>query len=154
MRSIEITPIARMTRTLAPGHADVRALVDVMAAAHPAWRGGIDPAAAFVAISDAWVPVAGGALVVAGGGETRASRLCVVPGRRGEYLGATLLDALEAVARERGSARLRLDASALRLGDELPHARCGFTLGPPDAGDAEPWIEKDLRADPPLHPGP
>jgi hypothetical protein len=149
VRRIEIAPRARMTRLLEPGHADVRALLDVMASAQPAWRGSgagwrVDPAAAFVVIYDAGAPVAGGALL--GAGVAHASQLCVVPGRLGEYLGAALLDTLEALARDRGDARLRLDSSAFLLGDELPHARCGYAIGPPYAGDAdvEVWAEKDL----------
>jgi len=151
VRWIELAPTERMTRMLEPGHADVRSLLGAMASAHPAWHGSsagrsVDRAGTFVAIYDAWAPVAGGALVDAGEGEARASRLCVVPGRLGEHLGATLLDTLEAVARDRGSARLRLDSSAFGLGDELPLARCGYAIGPPHAGDAEVegWAEKEL----------
>jgi len=150
VRWIEIAPTARMTRMLEPGHTDVGSVLGAMASAHPAWRGSghgwnVDPAATFVVIYDSWAPVAGGALVDAGG-ETRASQLCVVPGRLGEHLGATLLDTLEAVARDRGSARLRLDSSAFLLGDELPHARCGYAIGPAHAGDAdiEVWADKAL----------
>ena len=150
--SIEIAPTPRITRALEPGHADVGALLGAMAAAHPAWRGSgagwnLDPAATVVVIYDAWAPVAGGALLDAGGAAARASQLCVVPERRGEGLGATLLDTLEALARDRGSARLRLDCTAFLLGDdELPHARCGYAIGPPYAGDAdiEVWAEKEL----------
>jgi hypothetical protein len=151
VRWIEIAPTSYMTRVLAPGHADVRALLGAMAAAYPAWRGSgagwnVDPAATFVVISDAGAPVAGGALVDAGGGESRASQLCVVPQRLGEYFGATLLDTLEAVARDQGATRLRLDSSAFLLGEALPHARCGYAISPAYAGDADAdvWAEKDL----------
>ena len=154
VRWIEIAPTACPTRTLPPDHTDVRDLLGAMAAAHPAWRGSgagwsVDPGATVVAIYDAGAPVAGGALTGAGGGTARASPLCVVPQRRGEYLGAMLLDALEAVARDLGSHRLRLDSSAFLLGDdELPLARCGYAPGPPYDGDAdvEVWAEKDLAA--------
>ena len=151
VRSIEIVPTAWVTRVLEPGHADVRALLAAMASAHPAWRGSgagwsVDPAAAFVTVYDAGAPVAGGGLVDAGGGTLRAAPLCVVPARRDEYHGAALLDTLEALARDRGAARLRLDSSAFLLGDELPDARCGYAIGPPYAGDAdvEVWAEKAL----------
>ncbi len=152
VRSIEIAAATRTTRALAPTDADVRSLHGAMAAADPAWGGSgsgrsVDRAATFVVISDAGVPVAGAALLDAGGGgETCASQLCVVPGRLGEYFGVTLLDALEAVARERGCARLRLDSSALLLGEELPLARCGYAIGRACAGDADDdvWAEKDL----------
>ena len=150
VRSIQIAPTARMTRMLDPDHADVRSLLGAMASAHPTWRGSgagwsVDPAATCVVIYDTWAPVAGGALIDAGG-ETRAAQLCVVPQRRGEFFGATLLDALEAVARDRGSARLRLDSTAFLLADELPHARCGYTIGPAYTGDAdvEAWAAKHL----------
>jgi len=151
VRSIEIAPTPRMTRALEPGHADALTLLDTMASAHPAWRGSgagwsVDPAATFAVIYDAWAPVTGGALLDAGGGEARAAQLCVVPERGGEGFGVTLLDTLEALARDQGSARLRLDCTAFLLGDELPHARCGYAVGPPYAGDAdvEVWAEKEL----------
>lgn len=151
VRSIEIAPTPHATRALDPGHEDVGSLLGAMASAHPAWRGSgagwsVDPAATFAVIYDAGAPVAGGALLDAGGGEARASRLCVVPGRRGEGFGVTLLDTLEALARDHGAARLRLDSTAFLLGDELPHARCGYAVGPVYAGDAdvEVWAEKAL----------
>ena len=151
VRWIEIAPIARMTRALDPGHADVGSLLGAMASAHPAWRGSgagwsVDPAATFAVIYDAGAPVAGAALLDAGGGEARTSQHCVVPGRRGEGFGVTLVDTLEALARDQGAARLRMDSSAFLLGDELPHARCGYVIGPPYDGDAdvEVWAEKEL----------
>ena len=77
VRSIEIARTPRMTRALEPGHADAVTLLGAMASAHPAWRGSgagwsVDPAATFVVIYDAWAPVAGGALLDAGGGAARA----------------------------------------------------------------------------------
>lgn len=152
IRSIEITPTAHVTKALEPGHADVRALLGVMATAHPAWRGSgagwtPDPAATFVVIYEAGTPVAGGALSPASGaGAARASQVCVVPVRRGAYLGAALLDTLEAVARGQGAAALRLDSSAFLLGDELPLTRCGYAIEPAYAGsaDVEVWAEKEL----------
>ena len=88
VRRIEIAPTAHVTSMREPGHADVRALLGVMASTHPAWRGSgagwsVDPAATFVTIYDAGAPVAGGALVDGGHGEMHASQLCVVP-QRGE----------------------------------------------------------------------
>jgi GNAT superfamily N-acetyltransferase len=153
VRSIEIVATAHVTRALEPSHPDVGALLGAMATAHPAWRasgagGAPDRAATFVIIYEAGAPVAGGALSLspAAGGTTRASQVCVVPPQRGTYLGAALLDALEALARRHGSARLRLDSSAFLLGDELPLARCGFAIEPAHAGgaDVEVWAEKEL----------
>ena len=56
------------------------------------------------------------------------------------------LDTLEAVARDQGSARLRLDSSAFLLDAELPCERWGYAAGPAYAGDADVgvWAEKDL----------
>lgn len=81
-----------------------------MSSAYPAWRGNgegwnVDPAASFVAIYDVGEPVAGAALTHAGDGVTYASPLCLVPERRRPELGAALLDALEAVAREQRAIR-------------------------------------------------
>jgi GNAT superfamily N-acetyltransferase len=124
-----------------------------MATAHPAWRGSgagwtPDPAATFVVIYEAGTPVAGGALSPASArdGPARASQVCVAPDRRGAYLGAALLDTLEALARGQGAARLRLDSSAFLLGDELPLTRCGYAIEPAYAvgADVEVWAAKEL----------
>jgi GNAT superfamily N-acetyltransferase len=137
--SIEIAPTVHEIRTLDPGEADALQLVAVMASRHPHWRGGWtpDPKSTFVAVYDDGEPVAGAPLTDAG-----ATQICLA--RAG--FGTALLDALEAVARDRGAARLRLDSSAFLPGDELPYARYGYTVGPPYDGDAdvEVWAEKDL----------
>jgi hypothetical protein len=153
LRSIEISPTVHSTRLLEPSHPDVRDVLAAAASAHPAWRGSgagwnVDPAATFLVIYDGAEPVAGCALTDAGNGRTRASQLCLVAGRSSRCVGASLLDALEAAARDRGSARLRLDSSAFLLGDELPHAGWGYATGPAYAGDAdvEVWAEKNLDA--------
>jgi GNAT superfamily N-acetyltransferase len=152
VRSIEITPTAHVTRAREPGHADVRALLGVMATAHPAWRGSgagwtPDPAATFVVIYESGAPAAGGALSPApASGAARASQVCVAPDRRGAYLGAALLDTLEALARGQGAAALRLDSSAFLLGDALPLTRSGYAIEPAYAGgaDVEVWAAKEL----------
>ncbi len=153
--SIEIAPIAATTRALEPGHPDAQALLAAVSSAQPAWRGSgegwsVDSAATFVTVYDEAEPVAGAALMDAGAGVARASQLCLVPQRRRREFGAALLDALEAVARERRAIRLRLDSSAFLLGDDLPHARYGYAVGPPYEGDTdvEVWTEKELPARP------
>jgi GNAT superfamily N-acetyltransferase len=131
VRSIEISPIAYSTRIVAPS-----------ADAPTADRG-----ATVVAMHDAAGPVAGAALADAGGGVALASQLWVDGDPRDGSLGAALLDTLEALARDRGSDRLRLHASVFLLGDAVPYERCGYGIGPEYAGDpdAEIWAEKDLR---------
>jgi hypothetical protein len=137
--SIAVAAMALDARTLDPSDADARKLLASMAASHPHWRGGwtADPASTFVALYDGGEPVAGAALT-----DTGAAQLCLI--RAG--FGAPLLDALEAVARDRGAARLRLDSSAFLYGEELPHVRYGYVVGPPYEGDAdvEVWAERDL----------
>ena len=153
--SIDISPTVHTARTLAPAHPDASELLGAMASRHPAWRGGgagwnVDAGATFVAIYEGAGPVAGGALTDTSDGTTWASQLCVGPARLGLAVGAALLDTLEALARERGSARLRLDSSAFLLGDALPHDRYGYAIGPPYDGDpdVDVWAEKDMRAAP------
>jgi hypothetical protein len=135
--SIEIAPLSQHVQVLDPDHAEARRLLAAMQAAHPVWRGGWtpDPATTFVTVDD------GAGAVLADGGS--ASQICLVR----DDLGPALLDALEAVARDRGLARLRLDSSAFLFGDALPYARYGYEVGPPYDGDAdvEVWVEKDLR---------
>ena len=151
VRAIEIAPTVRTARILEPGDPDAQALVAGMSSAYPAWRGSgdgwsVDPAASFVAVYDEAEPVAGAALMDAGDGLACASQLCLVPERRRPEFGAALLDALEAVARERRAIRLRLRSGAFLLGDDLPHARYGYAIGPPYEGDTdvEVWTEKEL----------
>ena len=143
--AIEIRPTQHSARTLAADAADAESLLAAMRAAEPAWRGGwrVDPAATFVAVYDGGVPAAGAALTD-DGDMACASELCVAT--RGGGFGLALLDALEALARERGLARVRLDSSAFLFGEELPYARYGYAAGPPYEGDAdvEVWAEKTL----------
>lgn len=132
--SIEVRPV---THTVATG-SDPEPLLTAMQATYPVWRGGwrIDPQATFVTVDDG----AGAALTCADDGIAYAAQICLVR----KDLGPALLDALEAVARTSGSARLRLDSSAFL--HSLPHDRYGYVVGPPYDGDAdvEVWAEKDL----------
>jgi hypothetical protein len=137
--SIEIAPTAHPVRAFAPDHPDAMQLLGAMASAEPAWRGGwtADPAATFVVVYDGSGPVAGAS--VSDG--WLVTKICMLE----DGYGAALLDALEALARERGQTRVRLDSSAF-LGDWLPYARYGYEVGPPYEGDADVdvWAEKDL----------
>jgi hypothetical protein len=149
--SIEIAPTALPVRALEADHPDAMELLAAMASAYPVWRAGwtVDPAATFVAVYDATVPVAGAAITDGDDGLARASAVCLPSGQPG--YGAALLDALEAVARDRGHARLRLDQSAfLPLGDDLPYTPYGYVVGPPYDGDTDVdvWAEKDLSLPP------
>jgi hypothetical protein len=153
VRSIEIAATARTTSALDPQHPDAQALLAAVASAQPAWRGAgegwsVAPAATFVTVYDAADPVAGAALTGAGAGIARASQICLTATRHRSAFGAALLDALEALARERGAMRLRLDSSAFLLDDDLPHNRYGYAVGPPYEGDTdvEVWTEKELPA--------
>ena len=143
--SIEIAPTEHIACTREPGHADAQRLLDSMRSVYAAWRGGwnVDLAATFVVIYDEKAPVAGAA-VIDRGELACASELSVARG--GDGFGIALLDALEALARDRGAARLRLDSSAFLFGDELPLARYGYEVGPPYDGDADVdvWAEKEL----------
>jgi hypothetical protein len=148
VRSIEIAPIRPRAATLTPAHADAQALVAAMTAAYPAWQGSgegwdVDPHATFMVLYDGAEPAAGAATIDGGEGIARASQICITGGL---LFGAALLDVLEALAREGGFTRLRLDSTALLLSNELPYERFGFVVGPPYDGDAdvEVWAEKSL----------
>jgi hypothetical protein len=149
VRQIEIRPRLFAARTLKPTDPDARALLEVMIARHPAWQGGrgegwdVDPGATFVAVYDGGEPAAGAATIDAGEGIARASQICVTGG---SLTALALLDVLEALAREGGFARLRLESSAFLFSHELAYTRCGFETGPPYDGDAdvEVWTEKTL----------
>lgn len=105
-----------------------------------------DPGATVVDICDAGRAVAGATIADAGSGRAQAASFRFERELCGEGFGAALLDALEALARERGFARIRLDQSAFMLMFELPHERFGYTVGPPYDGDTdvEVWAEKEL----------
>ena len=136
--SIEIRPVPHTVVT----DADPERLLAQMRATYPAWHDGwrIDPRATFVTIDDA----AGAALTDLGDGVAQAAQVSLVD--RG--LGPALLDALEAIARERGFARLRLSSSAFLYGDDLPYERYAYVVGPAYDGDAdvEVWAEKELAS--------
>jgi GNAT superfamily N-acetyltransferase len=74
------------------------------------------------------------------------TRLFVVPGARGQGLGALLLDELEGAARARGLSRLRLDTRGDLVEARRLYARQGYTEVPPfSAGPyAEHWFAKAL----------
>jgi GNAT superfamily N-acetyltransferase len=83
-------------------------------------------------------------LLPAGLGEV--TRLFVVPGARGQGLGALLLDELEGAARARGLSRLRLDTRNDLVEARRLYARHGYAEVPPfSAGPySEHWFAKAL----------
>jgi GNAT superfamily N-acetyltransferase len=83
-------------------------------------------------------------LLPAGLGEV--TRLFVVPGARGQGLGALLLDELEGAARARGLSRLRLDTRGDLVEARRLYARHGYAEVPPfSAGPySEHWFAKAL----------
>jgi GNAT superfamily N-acetyltransferase len=83
-------------------------------------------------------------LLPAGLGEV--TRLFVVPGARGQGLGARLLDELESAARARGLTRMRLDTRGDLVEARRLYARHGYREVPPfSAGPySEHWFAKAL----------
>lgn len=76
------------------------------------------PHGGFVALYEGERPVAGGGIKRLAEGLGEVKRMYVVPDRRGRGLARALLTELEALARDLGYERLRLDTGA-----EQPHAR-------------------------------
>ncbi|HEX4691850.1 MAG TPA: GNAT family N-acetyltransferase [Solirubrobacteraceae bacterium] len=97
----------------------------------------------YVALLDGERPVAGGGLRPLGGRIAEVKRMYVMPDRRGEGLARRLLDELEALARDAGYERLRLDATGT-----LPrlYRSAGFHEIPDYNGNphASFWAEKPL----------
>jgi GNAT superfamily N-acetyltransferase len=83
-------------------------------------------------------------LLPAGLGEV--TRLFVVPGARGQGLGARLLDELEGAARARGLTRVRLDTRGDLVEARRLYARHGYReVSPFSAGPySEHWFAKAL----------
>lgn len=148
VRAIEVSVTRMPASVVEAGHPDVHALLGAMAAAFPVWRAGWEAEAdsTFVVLHEGDRPVAGAAIGNDEDGTATASRLCVVPDRRGQSLGASLLEALEGMALKGGSNQLRLDDSVFLIASEVPYARYGYVAGPPYDGDpdAPMWAIKDL----------
>jgi len=148
VRAIVIAASARTTRVLEPHDPDARTVREAMAAAFPVWRGGwnVRDDAQVVVLYHDGRPAAGAAIIDEGAGTAAASQLCVVPECRAQGLGAALLEALEAIALDRGFDRLRLDESAFLAASEVPHERFGYAVGPPYAGDTDVpvWAIKNV----------
>lgn len=149
VRAIEVSLTSIPASVVDAGHPDVHALLDAMAAAFPVWRAGwkVDAGSTFVVLYEGDRPVAGAAIGNNEDGTVTASRLCVAPNRRGQSLGASLLEALEGMALRGGSDELRLDGSVFLLASEVPYVRYGYSVGPPYDGDSDApiWAIKDLR---------
>jgi GNAT superfamily N-acetyltransferase len=87
-----------------------------------------------------------GGLRVLPAGLGEVTRLFVVPGARGQGLGALLLDELEGAARARGLSRLRLDTRSDLVEARRLYARHGYAeVSPFSAGPySEHWFAKAL----------
>jgi GNAT superfamily N-acetyltransferase len=97
----------------------------------------------YVALLEGERPVAGGGLRPLGGAIAEVKRMYVVSDRRGEGLARLLLDELETLARDRGYARLRLDATGTL---HRFYRSAGFEEIPDYNGNphASYWAEKPL----------
>ena len=149
IRRLEVSPSAHRSGVVRADHADARALLDAMAAFHPAWRPGwgVRPDADFVVVYDGERPIAGAEIGDEGRGTFTASRLCVAPNSPTDDAGSALLDLLEAVALDRGGDRLCLDGSVFLQSSAVPCRRHGYVGAPPYDGDADDsvWAERDIR---------
>jgi GNAT superfamily N-acetyltransferase len=97
----------------------------------------------YVALVEDDRPVAGGGLRPLGGGIAEVKRMYVVRDRRGEGLARRLLGELEALARDAGYARLRLDTTGTL---DRFYRSAGFHEIPDYNGNpyASFWAEKPL----------
>ena len=149
---LAVSPAASRSEVVRADHPDARALLDAMAALHPAWHAGWDvlPDTVLVVIHADGRAAAGAAIADVGRGMFAASRVCVQPAPDAGAAGAALLLVLESVALGRGGDRLRLDGSVFLHGATVPWERHGYVVGPPYAGDADDpvWVERDLRWEP------
>jgi putative acetyltransferase len=94
----------------------------------------------FVARDAAGYAVGCGALKLAAAGEAEVKRMFTRPEVRGQRVGAALLDAVTALAREKGVSRLLLEtgegegfAAAHRLYERSGFERCGAFFDYPDS---------------------
>jgi GNAT superfamily N-acetyltransferase len=97
----------------------------------------------YVALLEDERPVAGGGLRPLGDAIAEVKRMYVVPDRRGDGLARRLLGELEALARDSGFTRLRLDAAG---GLDRFYRSAGFEAIPDYNGNphATFWAEKAL----------
>ena len=136
----------RRVELVAATHPDAVGLTAARRAMYPHWAAGWDLGGdGFLVVYDVDRPVAGAAIRHGSDRISRASRLCGSDAG-GAFAGSALLDALEVLALEAGSTRLRLDSSALLEDAHIPWQRHGYVTGPPYDGDAdvEVWTERTL----------
>lgn len=128
-------------------HPDAVGLLAARRAAYPFWSAGweLGEGDEFVVVYVGGRPAAGAAIRHGPDGISRASRLCGTGGPDGA-VGSELLDALEALALDAGSTRLRLDASAFLDDAHIPWQQHGYVTGPPYDGnaDVDVWAERTL----------
>jgi ribosomal protein S18 acetylase RimI-like enzyme len=104
------------------------------------------PDASEYGLFDADQIVAFGQLIDRTAGRTHLARLIVHPRRRGEGLGALLLDRLIAEARSRGVSTVSLNVDPANLPAVSIYARAGFTEGrSPPREDGITALELALR---------
>lgn len=111
--------------------------------ARPGWR--LAPDDQFVVVHDRdGRPVAGAALGASHDGVLIARCLSATADASATHAGSALLDALEAVALDRGVDVLRLDGSTFFISDAVPYDRHGYQMMPPYDGDADAtvWAER------------
>lgn len=104
----------------------------------------------FIARDGAGRPVGMGALKVFDGDLAEVKRMYTLPKIRGQRVGVALLDAIEALAREKGVKTLKLETGnvpgfepAWRLYERGGFARCGAFLDYPDS-EYSAFYEKAL----------
>ena len=109
-----------------------------------------DDTTVFIARDETGRAVGMGALKRVDGDLAEVKRMYTLPGMRGQRIGAAVLDAIEALARETGIVTLKLETGnvagfepAWRLYERAGFRRCGAFLDYPDSGYSA-FFEKTL----------
>lgn len=109
-----------------------------------------DDTTVFIARDEAGRPVGMGALKVFGDDQAEVKRMYTLPEIRGQRVGVAVLDAIEALARQKGIRTLKLETGntpgfepAWRLYERHGFTRCGAFLDYPDS-EYSAFYEKTL----------